>query len=268
MNDKSKNRFTFKIIFSYLVLGLLALASGYFIYTEINTYLSNEIAEENDAKLLKTSSFLTQLYEAESLSKLALQTKTKESFNSYSNKIDSIFMAIDTLKQLTTNTNQQGLLDSVQTLLAQKVSNSNELLNLKLKTEANSSIDKAIKEFSKMEASLGKITAEALAPNIKNLTPKAQEVIREVAEYLNANVPADTDKATNSNQVDSIISASKLLLAKAKRTDSKAQQFLAQKETQINQNDIELSQQLRAIISTFEKEDIRASCGWVICFFN
>ncbi|TMM59340.1 response regulator [Maribacter algarum] len=254
MNDKSKNKFTFKIIFSYLVLAILALASGYFIYTEINTYLSSETAEENDAKLLKTGSFLTHLYEAESLSKLALQSKTKRNFNAYSQKIDSIFIEIESLKQLTNSVNQKGLLDSVHILLEQKVANSNELLNLKVKNDANSSIDKALKEFSKMEASLGKITAEGLAPNINELSPKAQKVIRDVAAYLNANVPENNDKIANSKQVDSIINASKLLLAKAKRTDSKTQRFLAQKEMQLNQNDLELSQQLRTIISAFEQE--------------
>jgi signal transduction histidine kinase/FixJ family two-component response regulator len=259
MNDKSKNKFTFRIIFSYLVLGLLALASGYFIYTEIDTYLSTETAEENDAKLLKTGSFITQLYEAESFSKLALQSKTKENFKTYSQKIDSIFMEIEMLKQLTNSTDQKELLDSVQTLLEQKVANRNDLLNLKVKNDANSSIDKAIQEFSKMEASLGKITAEGLAPNINELSPKAQKVIRDVATYLNANVPINNDKITNSKQVDSIINASKILLATAKQTDSKAQRFLAQKEIQINSNDLQLSQQLRTIISAFEQEVLASS---------
>ena len=241
------------------MLAVLALASGYFIYTEINTYLSTETAEENDAKLLKTGSFLTHLYEAESLSKLALQTKTKENFDAYSQKIDSIFLEIDSLKQLTNSANQKEQLDSVQLLLQQKVSNSTELLNLKVKNDANSSIDHAIQEFSKMEASLGKITAEGLAPNIDELSPKAQKVIRDVAAYLNANVPTNNDKITNSKQVDSILNASKLLLAKAKQTDSKTQRFLAQKEMQINKNDLELSQQLRTIISAFEQEVLVSS---------
>ena len=259
MDKKSKNRFTFKIIFSYLVLAVLALASGYFIYSEIDTYLSTETAKDNDEKLLKTGSFLTELYEAESLSKLALQNKTKEDFNAYSLKIDSIFVEIDTLKQLTNNENQRKLLDSVQLLLLQKVSNNNDLILLKVKNDANNSIDKALQEFSKMETSLGKITAEALAPNINELSPKAQKVIRDVASYLNSNVPANYDKIENSKQVDSIIKASKLLLAKAKQTDSKAQRFLAQKETQINTNDFELSQQLRTIVTAFEQEVLVSS---------
>ncbi len=259
MNEKSKNKFTLKIILSYLVLSVLVVGSGYFIYTEIQTYLSTETSEENDAKLLKTGSFLTQLYEAESLSKLALQNKVQEDFNAYAIKIDSILAELENLKSLTQNTHQKSLLDSVQKLLNQKVSNSNELRKLKAKNDANNSIDKAIKEFSKMEASLGKITAEALAPNINELSPKAQKVIKDVATYLNKNVPTNYDKIHNSKQVDSIISASKLLLAKAKQTDSETQRFLAQKEMQINRNNLELSQQLRTIIAAFEQEVLASS---------
>jgi len=246
-------------MFSYLVLGVLALASGYFIYTEINTYLSTETSDDNDAKLLKTGSFLTQLYEAEGLSKLALQNKTRKNFTAYSQKIDSISMEINALKQLTNNYNQQALLDSVQILLQQKVANNNDLRNLKVKKDANSSIDKAIREFSKMEASLGKITAEGLSPNIDELSPKAQSVIRDVAKYLNENIPANANKITNSKQVDSIINTSKLLLAEAKQTDTKTQYFLAKKEMEINRNNLELSQQLRAIISAFEQEVLVSS---------
>lgn len=259
MKEKSKNRFTFKIIFSYLVLSILAMASGYFIYSEINTYLSQETGKDNDAKLLRTGSFLTQLYEAESLSKLALQNKTKDNFSAYSQKIDSISIETETLKLLTKSVGQRVLLDSVQILLKQKLANIDDLITLKVKNDANNSIDKALEEFSKMELSLGKITAEGLAPNINELTPKAQKVIRDVASYLNANVPANYDKVNNSKQVDSIINASKLLLAKAKQTDSKAQRYLAQKETQIIANDLEVSQQLRTIISAFEQEVLVSS---------
>ncbi|KAG1651649.1 Hybrid signal transduction histidine kinase J [Nymphon striatum] len=142
------------------------MASGYFIYSEINTYLSQETGKDNDAKLLKTGSFITQLYEAESLSKLALQHKTEDNFTAYSQKIDSISIEIESLKLLTNNENQRVLLDSVQGLLKQKLQN---------------------------------------------------------------------------------------------MTDSKAQRFLAEKETQINANDLDLSQQLRTIISAFEQEVLVSS---------
>ncbi|HLT50928.1 MAG TPA: hypothetical protein VKZ93_03160, partial [Arenibacter sp.] len=74
--NKSKNRFTLKIIFSYFILAILTLVVAYFMVSEIRVYVSTETNSENDTKLLKTGSLLTELYQAESLSKLALQKGT------------------------------------------------------------------------------------------------------------------------------------------------------------------------------------------------
>ncbi|MCJ7467435.1 MAG: ATP-binding protein [Maribacter sp.] len=256
MNEGTKNRFPLKIMMSYLLLFTLALVAGYFIYSEIEVFMSNDTAEETDVKLLKTSALATRLYEAESLSKLALQNKTQASFQNYADKVDAIFKDIDSLKQLSVSNNQRSLLDSVQLLLRQKIRNSNELRSLKMKNDANTSIDIALKSFSTMEASLGKITAEALAPNINELSPKAQTVIRNLADYLNANIPTDTTSVPDAKKIDSILSISKALLSEAKLNDAKTQRFLSQKEQQINKNDLELSQQLRTILSAFEQEII------------
>lgn len=254
MGDETKNKFTLKIVLSYLVLATLALVVGFFIISEIKVYLSNETSDENDAKLLKTSSLLTQLYEAESLSKSALQTKSN--FNAYAQKIDTISVEIDSLKLLTASIYQQSLLDSVNLLLRQKVANSNELRKLKMRTEASNSLDKALEEFKKMEVSLGKITPEALAPNINELPPKAQSVIRDIAAYLNKNVPKNANNIPDTEQLDSIINVSKAFISEAKQKDTRTQRFLARKELEITSNDLELSQQLRSIISAFEQEVI------------
>ncbi len=254
MNERSRNKFNLKIVLSYIVLGILTTVIGFFIFSEIKVYLFPETVDQSDSKLLKTSSLLTRLYEAESLSKLALQTKTGTNFQAYSLKIDSICTEIDSLKRLTESTYQIGLLDSVQTLLLQKVANSNELRNLKARNDANNSLDAALEEFKRMEASLGKITPEALAPNLSELSPKAQSVIRDIADYLNENVPQNENDPMNAEKVDSILNVSKALLNQAKLTDSRKQRSLEQKEAKINQNDMELSQKLRSIIAAFEQE--------------
>ncbi len=257
MKDESKNRFTFKIIFSYLVLAVLFLVAGYFIYTEIRVILYNETADETDIKLLKTGALVTDLYEAESLSKLALQNKTQANFNAYAAKIDTILMKIDTLVVLSTHPQQKNQLDSVQILLKQKVANSNELRSLKVKNEANSSIDNALKEFQKMESSFGKLTAYDIHPNPESLSNYERKVLEDWVKYLNDNIPADSSDIPDSEKIDSILNASKVLLVEAKRKDAKTQRFLAQKERQINKNDLELSQQLRTIIADFEQEVLR-----------
>lgn len=238
------------------MLGLLALIVAYFIVSEIRVYVSTETNTKNDAKLLKTGSLLTELYQAESLSKLALQKKTPKSFTIYTQKIDSIFIAIDSLKLLTDNDHQKELLDSVQGLLKKKVFNSNELLKLKRKNENNTSIDNAILEFSRIEQSLGKITPESLNPNYLDLPPDAQNTIRKWAEYLSENVPKDSGNRAKAMEVDSVITASKSLLREARQEKTLALRTLAQKELELGRADLEISQQLRNIISAFEQEVI------------
>jgi signal transduction histidine kinase/DNA-binding response OmpR family regulator len=254
--DKSKNKFTFKVAISYLMLCVLALGAGYFIYSEIQVLLNNETSAQSDTKLLRTGSLVTQIYEAESLSKLALQTKTKQNFNAYAQKIDSVFNEIDSLKQLAIDPSQKAKLDSVKLLLEQKVANSNELSSLKVKNENYSSIDNVLKEFRKMEASFGKLTVYNFEKNPEKLSPYKRKVLEDWVAYLNENIPADTSSIPDSEKIDSVLNASKTLLAEAKINDAKTQRFLAQKENEINRTDLELSQQLRNIVSALEQEVI------------
>lgn len=259
MNNEPKNKFTSKIILSYLVLTFLAAISGYFIYSEIRTYTSSETEDENDSKLLKTGSFLTALYESESLSKLALRTKTKESITIYTQKIDSIYLEIDALKELTASVNQKSLLDSVQRLLQQKVANSKDLINLKINADPNGSINEALKEFQKMEASYGKLTIENFEKNPENLTPFKRKVLEDWVAYLNANIPSDSTAAPDAKTIDSIINASKIVLAKAKINNVKTQLSLAEKEITLSRNDLELSKKLQSILNAFEQEVLVSS---------
>ncbi|WP_422083195.1 hybrid sensor histidine kinase/response regulator [Ulvibacterium sp.] len=252
--DKSRNRFTFKVAISYLMLCVLASVAGYFIYSEIQVLVNNKTAVKSDIKLLKTGALVTQIYEAESLSKLALQTKTQQNFNAYAKKIDSVFIEIDSLKQLAIDPSQKVKLDSVKLLLEQKVANSNELRSLKVKNENNRSIDNVIEEFRKMEASFGKLTVYNFEKNPEKLSPYKRKVLEDWVAYLNENIPADTSSIPDSEKIDSVLNASKALLTEAKMKDARTQRFLAQKENEINRTDLELSQQLRNIVYALEQE--------------
>ncbi|MBC6997654.1 ATP-binding protein [Cytophaga sp. FL35] len=256
---RSKNKFTLKIVASYLVLATLAAGVGYFIYTEIQTYISTETNDNNDEKLLRTSSLLTNLYEAESLSKLAIQNNNQLSFEAYSKKIDSVQTQIDTLKQLMLGEEQKSLLDSLQLLLKNKVANNSELRKLKIKTNNNNSLDKALKEFDKIEESFGKFSAENLFSDFEQFSPQVQQSLREYADLINSNAPKNQDPTQNSAYVDSILNVSKNMIRRAKLADNRSQRSLAQKEIEVIRNDLELSQQLQNIITAFEQEVLASS---------
>ncbi len=254
MKEESKGKFNLKIIFSYLVLAILAIVVGFFIYSEIKTYVSTETANENDAKLLKTNTLLTNLHEAESLSKLSLQSNTQIHYDAYVQKIDSVQLEIDSIKQLTKDVYQKRMLDSLSVLLQQKVENNYALRNLKFRTTSNRYIDKALKEFDKIDESFGKFSAENLFSNFEQLSPQVQRSLKKYAALLSENAPANVDDGANAKYIDSILNASRAMLKAAKLKDSKSQRSLAQKEIEVNRIDLELSQQLHNIIIAFEQE--------------
>lgn len=252
MNTSIK-KFRGKIITSYLVLGILALIAGFFILSEIKTYLFSQDNLKNDTKLIRTSSLITHIYKAESLSKMALQSKTIDKLNTYSTKIDSVLLEIDSLKLITDNGYQKNLLDSVQILLADKVKNSTSLWDLKTKKKANSSIDAALKEFNKMEASFGRLTIHNFEKNPENLSPYKRKILEDWVAYLNKNIPEENEK-TNTKKIDSIITVSKSLLSKVREKNLKTQRSLLQKEMTLGYNDLALSKQLQRIIYALEQE--------------
>ncbi|MCG2460223.1 response regulator [Flavobacteriaceae bacterium F89] len=254
--NRSKNKFTFKIVLSYLVLITMVVVVGFFIFSEIRVFLTAETGNETESKFVRTGTLLTDLYQAESLSKLALQGNNTKAIDTYALKIDSIYVQIDTIRKHTESIYYKELLDSVQGLLQKKVANSKELRKLKEKNQVNSSLDNALKEFNKMEASYGRITAQSLNPNYNNLPKREQEILNNWASYLSANVPKVNSETPTTHQIDSILDASKLLLTQAKLKNTKTQRTMDQKEMELNRNDLQLSQQLRSIINAFEQDVI------------
>ncbi|WP_051947183.1 hybrid sensor histidine kinase/response regulator [Muricauda sp. MAR_2010_75] len=258
MDHKSKGKFTLKIISSYVVLGVLALLAAGFIYSEFKNYAASQNKEDDSLKLVKTNVLLTNLYEAENLSKLALQTKKPGDLKAYAQKVDSIDALIDSLKPLIDNVTgtQVAKLDSVQKLLQQKVYNSAELRKLKVENENSASIDSILQAFHKMEVDMGRITPETFVPNFDVLSPEKQKFIREYVAILNKNIP-DHNGTTNAKNIDSILQVSKSILNKAKVENAAIERSMFQKELQIYRTDLELSQKMRSIISTFERDIVQ-----------
>lgn len=258
MYPESKKRFTLKIVFSYTVLGILALFASILIYTEFKNNVSSQKQDLSNKKLLKTNELLAQLYEAENLSKLALQTKKSPDIRAYSLKVDSINLLIDSLKTLAEiSTNSQLYkLDSVQQLLNHKVYNNAELRKLKVQSEKNTALDSVLDAFHDMEVDMGRITPETFAPNFDQLSPKSQQSIKEYVAILNKYIP-NNNGTSNANNIDSILEVSRAILVNAKSENATAEKTVLQKELQIYRNDLELSQKMRSLLKSFEDEMAR-----------
>ncbi|MEX0314904.1 MAG: hybrid sensor histidine kinase/response regulator [Allomuricauda sp.] len=256
MLPKSKNKFALKIIASYLILGILVLTAGYFIYVEFKDYTEIQDQKDGSAKLLQVNTFLTKLYEAENLSKLALQHKKKQNILDYIDKVDSVSHTMDTLKLMLNTDIQFFKLDSIQDLLKQKAHNYAELRKLKVKDENNAPLDSLLEAFNQMEIDMGRITPEAFVPDFHSLPIETQNSIREYVVILNKNIPKNGLGKTSVPNIDSILTLSKSLLQEAKTENVKLERSMMVKELQAYKTDLELSQKLRSFVSGFEQEII------------
>ncbi|WP_299486680.1 hybrid sensor histidine kinase/response regulator [uncultured Allomuricauda sp.] len=256
MLPRSKKKFTIKIIVSYLTLGFLVLVAGYFIYAEFKDYTEAQNKQDGSAKLIKINSLLTEVYEAENLSKLALQHRKRQNILAYSNKVDSVSITIDALKLLLKNDSKIFKLDSIQQLLKQKTINNAELRKLKGLDKNYAPLDSLLQVFNQMEINMGRITPEAFVPDFDLLPFETQESIREYVSILNENIPENELGKVSSNDADSILGLSKSIVQEAKTQNVKLERSMMAKELQVYKTDLELSQKLRSFISAFEQEII------------
>ena len=253
---KTKNRFTFKIILSYLVLGALAVVVGYFIYSEFKNYLINPSEKTEEKKFFATGSLINLVYEADSFSRLALLTQKEEDYKKYVSLSDSLFEKIENIKLLTNDDYQKRQLDSVRELLTEKKKNIDQLRILKITNSKDTSLDDILNEFKKLDTSMGKLTLETFVENPDALTPKERSFWNSYIEIINQNNEVDTTKV-QARMVDSMLAQSHYLVAEAKRENSRARRSLQEKENELIRNDLTLSSQLRRIITDFEAENIK-----------
>ena len=249
----SKNKFTFKIILSYLVLGALAVLVGFFLYSEFKNFTAESTETTGEKKFIETGTLINLVYETDGFSRLALLTESDEDFEKYMAKTDSLFRKIDEIKSLTTNDFQLKQLDSVKSLLKEKNRNIEQLRILRLTNQKDTSLDDIMREVRKLEASVGLNSVESLIRNPSKLKPRERRIWQKYADYLNSDAARDTS-TVKSKTVDSMLVAARYIVAEAKKENSRIRESLIQKENELIRNDLNISERLREIIASFDRE--------------
>ena len=249
----SKNKFTFKIILSYLVLGALSLLVGFFLFSEFEKLTSESAKSLGEKKFIETGTLINLVYEADGFSRLALLTESDRDFEKYMLKTDSLFLKIKEIKSLSTNDFQLRQLDSVKSLIIEKNQNIEQLRILGLTNKKDTSLDEIMEEVQKLEASIGLISVETLYKNPSRLSAKERSVWQSYADYLNSDPARDTSMV-KSKTVDSMLTASRYIVSEAKKQNSRIRESLRQKENELILNDLKISERLREIVASFDSE--------------
>ncbi len=252
--NKPKNQFPLKIIVSYLVLGALAVIVSYFLYAEYQTYIAASRNEPQTEKIIETGTLINEVYETDSFSRIALLTQKQEDFDQYLEKSNSLYRKIDTLKSIITDTAQKVQLDSVKGLLQRKIQNIEQLRVLKLTSEQNTSLDDILREFKKFDRTTGRLNIEDIIKKPSKLTYAERKAWAKWADYFTeTNVGIDTAQV-NSITIDSLVKISRYIVLEAKRENSLTRKALKEKENELLQTELDISQRLRTMITDFDAE--------------
>ncbi|ETN94603.1 hypothetical protein P278_25460 [Zhouia amylolytica AD3] len=253
--DFSKGKITLKVLISYIVLGILSIVVGHFVFAEIESYTQlqkDNISDQN--KILHVGKVLSLMYENEGLARAAIQSKSWVPFDEYKSMNDSLLIEIDTLKGLLSTEEQYHLLDSISLLIEKKESNIQSLKTLKLQDTTETIILRTIDKLRTMESSLGRLTLKDFVSEPESLDSRTRSALINYITYLNENTPRDSNNEINEKTLDSIFRASTQALQELQTSSSKQQASIIRKENELIANDLLISQQIRKILSTIENE--------------
>ncbi|QZK91556.1 response regulator [Flavobacterium sp. CHNK8] len=255
--DQKKSYIPVKVFLGYLLLVLLFGSVGWFLYSENKSFTRPEksISDKNDA-VLKVSTVLSDLYKTESLARIAIQSDSETDFKQYVAKTRTLTIAIDSLKTAVSTPDQVQLLNSVQILLSKKTKNILQLKAIKNKTEDETAVSSAITDLTKMESSMRKLQLEDFVKNPAEMADYQRNVLKKYVAYLNQNIPDDSSNTLSKKESDSIISTSKMLLNQVKTETANKKNLLILEENKLLQNGLSISEQLRKVLETIEREII------------
>lgn len=249
--NKPKNQFPLKIVLSYVVLGALAVAVSYFLYTEYTIYIAESESPET-TKIIETGTLISDVYETDSFSRIALLTKRQSDYDAYLEKSDSLLYKIDALKDIIELEAQRDQLDSVKLLIHRKNTNIEQLRLLKLTSEQDTTLDDILAEFEKFNLKTGRLNLKEIVRYPDYLTREERRVWQLWTDYFTeTNRDLDTVQLSGMT-IDSLLSISKYIVVQAKNENTTTRNALREKENELLENELSISSKLRSMITEFD----------------
>lgn len=265
-----------KIILSYILLFALSFVAVTFIYKQITRLnVGEEGVSEANQKLFIIGNTITELYEAETLSNVFLQTGSNNSFRKYIENMEQVEKNIDSLRHLTTQQDQQLRLDSISMLLERKTKNLQALIRARKSLTANEFYDKAIASIEnrdtteqKAEVRQRTITTRDSSYIVNerkrrgflglfNSRPKQDSTLHVT---ISQQTILDTlDKITSLQSTDTVVNILKSVWEEVQTKRQDIVRQINRTEYNIIRQSTHITDQLRRILGEYEKEEINNS---------
>lgn len=266
-----------KIILSYILLFALSFMAVVFIYKQITRLtVGEEGVSEANQKLFIIGNTIAELYEAETLSNVFLQTGSNNSFRKYIDNMEQVEKNIDSLRHLTTQEDQQLRLDSVSMLLGRKTKNLQALIRARKSLTANEFYDKAI---ASIELNRDSTEPKAEVRQRVILTKDSSYIVndrkrRGFLGLFNSRAKQDStlqvtiskqtildtlDKNTSLQSTDTVVNILKSVWEEVQTKRQDIVRQINRTEYNIIRQSTHITDQLRRILGEYEKEEINNS---------
>ncbi len=249
MSQKHK-ALTGKVLIGYLLLFSIAVVSVWFIYTEI-LKIANPAADDNgdNQKIIKISEAIAALYSAEAVGRNAILTGSDKDLKSYRRMLDSVNYKLESLKT-EIDSSQQGKFDTIQSLLQRKKGSVAEIIRFRKKYNAESTFDRAVSRISRVKDSLNEMVKPVEFHNNNQLYQFMRNVLPQKEMDSLSKLPVSNDELTSNIEQ---------MLTKVIVRNNKMKYNLFRKEQKLQDENRVLSDRLRVILSSIEKEILEKS---------
>ncbi|MCG1036189.1 hybrid sensor histidine kinase/response regulator [Polaribacter sargassicola] len=252
-----KNKFTFKVLIGYIILGFLATISGFLVLSEIKTFTQTQKQDISDRNIIvKTGTLIANIYKNESLARAALQFNSEQKFNEYLNENKKLVTKIDSLKLIIANNSQEFILDSIKLIIDKKLKNIIDLKNLGKNNNSDESINNALSKLSSIDSLLVKITINDFVSNPLLFDNETRAKLEDFALQLNQYIPKDSINNIEQKKIDSLVSVSRDMLKKAQSKNIKQRLSLQRKQNELIENDLTISRKLHELLGNLENDII------------
>lgn len=239
-----------KVIVGYLLIFVIAVLSIWFVYVEIlKIAIPNKDVNADNQKIIRIGNTIATLYASESVGRNSILTGSRADYNEYNKLLDSVKSEIEAIKA-EADVSQLPKLDTIQGLLQKKKNSINEIIKFRNYFDEKATFNRAVGRIYNAK--------DSLVRKIKPVKFSGRQQYREfLNEVLTKNQLDSLSKLPLSN--DSLTMAFETVLTKLIIRDSKLQYELFKKEQKMLDENRIISDKLRTVLSSLEKEILQKS---------
>jgi signal transduction histidine kinase/DNA-binding response OmpR family regulator len=239
-----------KVIFGYLLLFAIAAVSVWFVYSEIlRIAIPEKDVNSENKKIIRLSNAIANLYASESVGRNSILTGSSKDYIEYNKILDSVNFQIEAIKKQSEPA-QLGKLDTIQDLLKRKRKSINEIIQFRKQYDEQNTFDRAVGQITKVKDSLNRRVKPVQFQNNTQMRKFLNSVLTKRQMDSLSKLPVSNEQLT---------SAIEKMLTQVIIRDNKMKYQLFKKEQKLQDENRIISDQLRIVLSSLEKEILQKS---------